>query len=562
MRGHPEHTAAAARYAVEVQAFSSSPMFRFDGLRSGIIEEVTERIVDAHAGVASTVEPLDQLLNELVIHEQKRLRTVRPPDTALDRRRVEDIARALQRRATDGELLELLRRQTRAYAHDIAGSFSTPTYKVATNVLPSVLSLLFTPQHLRTGDFGLGALDARVRIDGDLEQLRRLAETGVLIVVPTHLSNLDSPLVGYALMRAGLPPMAYGAGKNLFSSPLTSFFMARLGAYKVDRRLGFPLYKEILKTFSQVILEEGLHSIFFPGGTRSRSGAVESKLKLGLAGTALSAYVEQLRTLGPGAQRFYFVPMTLNTPLVLEAETLIEDHLKDLGKNRYIIEDDEFTRMGRLATYARKVMTMDQALELRFCAPRDPFGNRVDGSGRSLDARGREVDPARYVMRDGVVTHHAGRDAEYTRELGRHLVDDFREGTSYFSTHLVSAALFAYLEAEIPGSDLYQRLRHPRRLAVDAALLARNVDAVKAAIEDAPALGRLARRVAGMNGREIVDDALAAFSGYHTRSAAERRGEVVELVDRELILYYRNRLAHHGPALDAARSVRQAGGES
>ena len=530
-------------------------MFRFDGLRSGIIEEVTDRIVDAHGRAGRTAEPLDHLLNELVIHEQKRLRNVRPPDTDEDRRRVDEIARALQRRATEGELLELLRRQARAYAHDIAGSFSTPTYKMATSVLPSVLSLLFTPQHLRSGELGLGALDARVRIDGDIEQLRRLSETGVLVVVPTHLSNLDSPLVGYALMRAGLPPMAYGAGKNLFSSPLTSFFMARLGAYKVDRRLGFPLYKEILKTFSQVILEEGLHSIFFPGGTRSRSGAVESKLKLGLAGTALSAYVEQLRTLGPGARRFYFVPMTLNTPLVLEAETLIEDYLKEVGKNRYIIEDDEFSRIGRLTTYARKVMTMDQALELRFCAPRDPFGNHVDANGRSLDSRGREVDPARYVLRDGVVTHHAGRDAEYTRELGRHLVDDFRQGTSYFSTHIVSAALFAYLEAEIPGSDLYQRLRHPRRLAVDAATLARRVDAIKVAIVDAPALGRLSQRVASMEGEEIVADALAAFSGYHTHPAAERSGSLVELVDRELILYYRNRLAHHGPALEAARPV-------
>ncbi|MEO6953489.1 MAG: 1-acyl-sn-glycerol-3-phosphate acyltransferase [Polyangia bacterium] len=538
-----------------MQALSSSPMFRFDGLRSGIIEEVTERIVDAHARAERTVEPLDRLLNELVIHEQKRLRHVHPPDTIEDKRRVDDIARALQRRATEGELLELLRRQARAYAQDIAGSFSNPTYKVATSVLPSLLSLLLTPQHLRSGEFGLGALDARVRIDGDIEQLRRLSATGVLVVVPTHLSNLDSPLVGYALMRAGLPPMAYGAGKNLFSSPLTSFFMARLGAYKVDRRLGFPLYKEILKTFSQVILEEGLHSIFFPGGTRSRSGAVESKLKLGLAGTALSAYVEQLRTLGPGARRFYFVPMTLNTPLVLEAETLIEDYLKEIGKNRYIIEDDEFSRMGRVATYARKVMTMDQGLELRFCAPRDPFGNHVDADGRSLDSHGREIDPARYVMRDGVVTHHAGRDAEYTRELGRHIVDDFREGTSYFSTHIVSAALFAYLEAEIPGSDLYQRLRHPRRLVVDAAALARRVDAIKAAIIGAPALGRLAQRVADMDGQEIVDDALSAFSGYHTHPAAQRSGSVIELVDRELILYYRNRLAHHGPALEAARPV-------
>jgi glycerol-3-phosphate O-acyltransferase len=528
-------------------------MFRFDALRAGIVDEVTARVVDAHAHDGASKERLDHLLNDVTIHELKRLKHVRPPDTEDDRRRVLDIAKALRRRATEGELLELLRRQARAYVEDIAGSFSVPTYKIATNVLPAVLSLLFTPQDLRGGHLGLGALDARVRIDGDLEQLRRLATTGVLVVTPTHLSNLDSPLVGYALQRAGLPPMAYGAGKNLFSSPLTAFFMARLGAYKVDRRLQFGLYKEVLKNFSQVILEEGLHSIFFPGGTRSRSGAVESKLKLGLAGTALQAYIEQLRTLGPGARRYYFVPMTLNTPLVLEAETLIEDHLKEIGKNRYIIEDDEFSRLGRVATYVRKVLTMDQAIELRFCAPRDPFGNRVDAAGRSIDAHGRELDPSRYLLRDGIVAHHAERDGEYTRELGRHLIDDFRRGVSFFATHLTSAALFAKLEAELPDLDLYQRLRHPRAIEVGADELARRVDAIKEAIAANPSLGSLSHRLAAKSGAEIVTEALSEFSGYHTHPAAERHGDTVEVVDRELVLYYRNRLAHHAPALAAAR---------
>src|SRR5262249_41207546 len=150
----------------------------------------------------------------------------------------------------------------------------------------------------------------------------------------------------------------------------------------------------------------GMHSIFFPGGTRSRSGAIEHRLKLGLAGTALSAYIERLRREGPAAPRYYFVPLTLNLPLTLEAETLIEDHLRELGRRRYIIEDDEFTRIGRVVQYARKLLTMDAATEVRFCPPRDPFGNRVDAEGRSLDARGRLVDPSRYVLIDGRPAHH------------------------------------------------------------------------------------------------------------------------------------------------------------
>jgi glycerol-3-phosphate O-acyltransferase len=369
------------------------------------------------------------------------------------------------------------------------------------------------------------------------------------VVVPTHLSNLDSPLVGFALERAGLPPMTYGAGKNLFSSPLTAFFMARLGAYKVDRRLNFRLYKEVLKTFSQVILERGLHSIFFPGGTRSRSGAVERKLKLGLAGTALSAYIEQLRT--GGNKRYWFVPLTLNQPLVLEAETLIEDHLREVGKSRYIIEDDEFSRLGRVATFARKLLTMDQAIEVRFGAPRDPFGNPVDAEGESLDGRGKHIDTRRYVLVNGEPAHHRGRDEEYTRELGARIATDFARYSSYFPTHLVAHVLFGALERELPTLDVYQRLRHPRALSVPLGVVAERVDRVREAVRKHPALGQLSARAQAAAGSQVVLEALDAFAGYHTQPAAVLEGNSVVLKDRELLLYYRNRLAHHGPAAEA-----------
>lgn len=532
-----------------------APMFHFNELRPQVIDEVTRRVTAArlHAANASPDESLAYVLNDLVIHESKRLRRVAPPDTEDDKRRVQAISRALQRGASDEELLELLERQVRSYAEDIAGSFSMPAYRVASRVLPSALSLLFTPQKLSGALAALSSLETRIRIDGDLAALQRLAQRGVLVVVPTHQSNLDSPLVGYALERAGLPPMTYGAGKNLFTTPLTSFFMARLGAYKVDRRLGFSLYKETLKTFSQVILERGLHSIFFPGGTRSRSGAVERKLKLGLAGTALSAYIERLKIDGPRARRYYFVPLTLNMPLVLEAETLIEDHLKEQGRGRYIIEDDEFTRLGRVATFVRKLLTMDQAIEVRFCRPRDPFGNAVDDDGRSRDGRGREIDPSRYVLVGGRPEHHPGRDAEYTRELGQVIAADFAAGTAFFATHLVAAVLFAELERALPGLDLYRRLRHPRVVSAPLGEVARRVERVKHAVEaHAPRLGQLSRRAAALDGAQLVLEALSSFSGYHTRPAAAREGTEVVIQDRELVLYYRNRLAHHRPALEAA----------
>jgi glycerol-3-phosphate O-acyltransferase len=529
-------------------------IFRFNERRSHIVDDVTQRVVAQRraAAEAHPDESLEYVLNDVVIHESQRLRRVKPPDKLEDKQRIDSLARALSRGAAPAELEQRLTDLVHAYTDDIAGSFSVPAYRVATRILPSILSLMMTPQDLRHGLQGFGHLERRVSIEGNLDQLRHLAAQGTLVVVPTHLSNLDSPLVGFALERAGLPPMSYGAGKNLFTSPLTSFFMARLGAYKVDRRLRFGLYKEVLKTFSQVILENGLHSIFFPGGTRSRSGLIEKKLKLGLAGTALSAWIERLKHEGPNAPRYWFVPLTLNMPLTLEAETLVEDYLREAGKSRYIIEDDEFTRLGRVTTFVKKLLTMDQAIEVRFCPPRDPFGNLVDEEGRSMDARGRELDPTKLVLVGGKPEHHRGRDEEYTRELGQHIAGDYLAGASYFATHLVATVLFHHLEQELPGLDLYRRLRHARELRIEAGDLGRRVERVRnAVLAHESRLGRLAARARGLDGERLVDDALATFSGYHTRPAAERSGNWVRLVDRELIYYYRNRLAHHAPALEA-----------
>ena len=140
----------------------------------------------------------------------------------------------------------------------------------------------------------------------------------------------DGPLaaaVRAGLERAGLPPATYGAGKNLFTNPLLSFFMHNLGAYRVDRRLKHVLYKDVLKAYSCVLIENGYHSLFFPGGTRSRSGGVERRLKLGLAGTGIEAFA---RTAAQGRPRkVFFVPSTINYLLTLEAETLIDDFLED-----------------------------------------------------------------------------------------------------------------------------------------------------------------------------------------------------------------------------------------
>ena len=140
--------------------------------------------------------------------------------------------------------------------------------------LARLMGVLFNPLgSFKEGVAALRNLDNRIHSDGEIELARACAERGTIVVTPTHSSNMDSPAIGFGLMQAGLPPATYGAGKNLFSNPFISFFMRNLGAYRVDRRLRFELYKDVLKEYSTVLLEHGYHSLFFPGGTRSRSNS-------------------------------------------------------------------------------------------------------------------------------------------------------------------------------------------------------------------------------------------------------------------------------------------------
>ncbi len=521
----------------------SSPIFGFNAARSAIVQEVVHRVTE------QTKDPL-LALNEAAYLETRRLEGSGSPELAEWRALASHIGRM-----TDAELRKELERYAERYAWDIAGNFDRRVYKFASKAMAPLLGTMLSPlatlKNLHNA-LDLTALDSRIIVQGPREHIRKLSEIGTVVFVPTHLSNLDSVVFGFAIERAGLPPATYGAGKNLFTNPVLSYFMHNLGAYRVDRRLKHSLYKDVLKTYSCVLIERGYHSLFFPGGTRSRSGGVERRLKLGLAGTGIEAFVRS--TVRGRTQRVFFVPATINYLLTLEAETLIDDFLKEEGKARYLIEDDESTRIGRVAAFANKLLGLDAACVIRYSRPLDCFGNFVDDEGNSHDDRGRIVDASSYVTgRDGKPAMDAARDTEYTRELGERIVDAYKRDTVVMPTHVVAACAFERLRRAVGKGDLFTVLRHRHDVTVPRAELAEDVDVLIERIGELEARGEivLAPTLKGKKGDAVVDDALRAFAGYHTNPVLSPRGSELVLTDTRLLFYYQNRLAAHGLAYDA-----------
>jgi glycerol-3-phosphate O-acyltransferase len=538
---------------------SEGRLERFNEDRDRILTEVERRVVGRLLAAAARGgdQSLEYVLNDVCYAEIRRLEASggKKHKAALDRWR--ELGGRLLTMSDDAKRDELAA-LVRHYGRDIVGNFDPRVYRFATGVLPPALGFLMSPvRGFRSGWAALSGMEERVTVEGELDVARACAERGTLVVTPTHSSNMDSVVIGFALMQAGLPPVTYGAGKNLFTNPFISFFMRNLGAYRVDRRLRFELYKDVLKEYSTVLLEHGYHSLFFPGGTRCRSNIVESHLKLGLLGTSVTAYKNNVRA-GLPQKRLFVVPATINYRVVLEAETLIDDYLAETGKNRYIILDDEFSRIGRILEFVRKILDHSGSVVIRFGRPLDVFGNDVTDDGESIDRTGRLVDPSGYVKgADGEVIDDDQRDAEYTKLLGQKLVKVYPRETVFHSTHLAARALFDRACAAAGTRDVYRLLRAPASLLVaPAAEIAAHIDDLRRRIAGEPAFGRLHAQLANATGAEILDDAAKAMHAYHTRPVITRSGEQVAIGDLKLVFYYQNRTTHVPAAV--ARAERRA----
>lgn len=523
--------------------------------RERAVVEVVSRVVDeVRQGATEQGAPsLEDVLADTLFHERQRLEKAPRDRVAREERRFYRELRRRLLKASTTEQVDLLRQATERFAREVVGRFDPRVYAFTTRVLPVGAGLMMnaiSPLSLLSQLPDLPNLRQRVLLRGAMDTLRSLAGRGTVILTPTHQSNMDSIILGYGLYLLGLPPFTYGAGLNLFTNPLLSFFMHNLGAYKVDRRKNADLYKRVLKEYATVSMEYGYHNLFFPGGTRSRSGAVERRLKLGLLGCGLRAYIHNLRRKVPRPEVF-IVPCTLSYGLVLEAKTLIDDHLQEAGKSRYIIEDDEFSRPRQILQFTRELISLDARIVMHISEPLDVFGNHVLPDGTSVDSRGRPLQASRYVLTDDGPGFETQRDAEYTREAGQAVTRRLHRDATFLSTHLLAFAVFGLLRSQALDRDLFRFLRTADELG------GVSLDDVHPALERL--LEGLRRRSEeGLLGEEavpfardpqaVVAEGLRYFGTYHEPPVLERRGDRLFVGDAKLLYYYRNRLS--GYALD------------
>lgn len=527
------------------------PLSQLESIRPQLLTDVVEKTKQDFSESS-----LDRVLGEALYTEQRRLKHARGnlftrTRFKRDHRIWNQMHGSLLRPAAEVDRKILLHQVITHYAEEIGGHFDPRVYRFATRAVPWCFSWLLNAAGVkRFLPWGMTeSLQSRLHILGEVPTLQRLAKKGTILLVPTHQSNIDSVLIGYIIYLMSLPPFAYGAGLNLFSNPVLSFFMSNLGSYTVDRQKANAIYKQTLKNYSARILREGIHSIFFPGGGRSRSGAIESKVKLGLLGTGLEAQIEGIRLGNPNA-RVFIVPMVTSYHCVLEASSLIEDYLEELGKHRFItMEDDEVWQAKKVIGFFWKLFSSPSGITVRIGKPLDVFGNLVDDEGRAIGPNGVTIDPVSWVTTRGEIKHEAQRDGEYTRELGVRLVDRFHRENTVLTSHLVAFAYFETLRRKYPDLDLFRLLRlslAQRSMPFSDFLVA--AETYQKQVLECSGRGELflSDELKTSSTEIWVRDGVKQLGLLHDADVVKVHEEVISTDDMNLLYYYRNRLTGYG----------------
>jgi len=460
------------RYEPILDGIPDWPVYQLSKNRKEFIEEVAQK---AYSEIKKNRPSTKQLIDELeatVYREQQRMKRNRwRVDPADEPRFWANIKEELVAFATktpeecQTKADELLHRIVLRYANEIAGNFKASSYRLTREIVKFWFARLLNGARVKK--FGAFfrtryTLRDKIQIVGKVKQLRALATEGTVVMVPTHFSNLDSILIGWIIHSLGLPAFIYGAGLNLFNIKIFAYVMNSLGAFKVDRRKKNVPYLETLKFYSMLAVQKGAHSIFFPGGTRSRSGMMENHLKLGL----LSSTIEAQRNLyvetppGEDVRKIFIVPVTLNYHFVLEAPDLIDDYLSSKGQDRYLPEQDKYGSW-QLLQFLFKFFTKGSNISVSIGPGLDVMGNYVDDEGNSLDAHGRVIETRDYFISNGDITIDKQREDEYTRMLSQKIVSEYRRINRIFASHLVAFVAFEIWQKKHPKLDLFGLLRLP-----------------------------------------------------------------------------------------------------
>ncbi|WP_419241340.1 1-acyl-sn-glycerol-3-phosphate acyltransferase [Cardinium endosymbiont of Nabis limbatus] len=441
----------------------------------------------------------------------------------------------------------LLKNVLERYVGEICSYFSVRHYQYIAKCTHHTFIHLLKPHC-----FGFGAapdrwtfqhkrLQEKFHLMGQVDRVRALAQIGTVVLVPTHTSHWDSVVIGLAMQQLGLPPLTWGAGLNLFNNRGFRYVFNKLGTYKVDRRKKTIPYLQVQKDYACQILEWGCHTLFYPGGTRSRLGAIESDLKLGLLGTPFDAQEANFQNQGGAtAKKLFIVPIVLNYHCVLEATQLIGESVQMESGAAAVVQQ------GCCCTslqFSKNILLKGSEIFINIGSPLDVMGNRVDLEGRSYDDHGQAIDLYQQFRDLPIKTATRKRSDDYVKALSHKIVAAYYAINTVLSSHLVAFVAYELAkkrgggaieltDSVVPHADFMVALAHTHK-ALELLYTAQKIDFTPI--------------VRGGQLDAIAKDGCAKLGVYHARKplVVTEDGNL-RIQDPLTLFYYHNRLTGYG----------------
>jgi len=440
---------------------------RLHANRFNFVKEINEEVYSRYANKSN--DEISKIIAKTIYSERIRIKQepwkVDPPnEKAFWSKITKQLILDQETEEAKANNLEIIKKIIHRYSDEIVASFKPSTFEFARKFLRVFFGRLLKSASGKNFGRIWGSkfeLYDKLKVFGEAEKIRELSKIGTVVFVPTHFSNLDSILIGYIMDQiVGIPFPSFGAGLNLYNTGYTAYFINRLGAYRIDRRKKNPIYLETLKVMSKQSIQRGTSSLFFPGGTRSRSGALEVKAKLGMMGTAIEAQRDNFQK--GREDKIFIVPIILGYHFVLEGKFLIEQYLKSTGKEQYFKSSkDQSYSFRKTMKFIWSSFSESSDINLTIGKPMDVIGNFVDEKGISYDDQGRETNLKEYFYSDGVVVKNNQREREYTRRLGDKIIDRYFKDNLVLSSHLMAFVAFNLLLSQNSNLDIYGILRLP-----------------------------------------------------------------------------------------------------
>ncbi len=524
------------------------PISQFDEKRGEFVLElnnfVLKEILDNHG------ENLEPLLAKTIYLEKKRSKNNRWKVDPEDEERYwssmgKELNAISQEGASHEAYIELLKRIINRYDEEIVGTFKPKTFRFTFRFLNIFFKRLLNTAAGRNHRRLWGnrhQLVEKIKVYGEVDKIKALFDQGTVVMVPTHFSNLDSMVIGYAMQSAvGLPAFSFGAGLNLFDNELVGYFINRLGAYRVDRRKKNPIYLECLTSMAAYSIQKGVNNLFFPGGTRSREGGMEDRLKLGLLGSSIEA--QRNLVIEGKKEKVFVVPMVLGYNFVLEAKFLIEQHLARTGKEKYIKSKDAFKSYRKITKFIWSLFSEKSDISVSFGEPMDIMGNMVDDQGNSIDTNGEQIDLKDYFSLDGEIKANPQRENVYTKILGDRILDSYKRNNVVLSSHLVAYAAFKILEKGHDG-DVYSLVNLSKEKSqIDYNYLETTISRLQTVLLEWESEGeiKLSREVK-WEPRRIIEDGIKNLGIYHAQKPLSIKKDKVWSDSLKVLYYYHNRI--------------------